>query len=78
MKIHQGSLSPAYQQAVGRETTFRMQRRYIPENRFIRPCFNKEIAVVAVEVGEIRVYLEDPIGLNEGDAANIDEIASPS
>ena len=36
------------------------------------------MAVLAVEEGEIRIYLEDPIGLNEGDATNIDETASAS
>ena len=34
--------------------------------------------MVAIKVGKICVYLEDPIGLNESDAANVDDIASAS
>lgn len=36
------------------------------------------MAVAAIEVGEVRIYLQDPVGLDEDDAANVEEAAPAS
>ena len=53
-----------------------MKQRHLPENSLIWPCLSEELAVAAVEEGEVGVNLQDPIGLDEEDAANVDEVAS--
>ena len=52
-----------------------IKQRRLPENSLVRPGFGEELAVAAIEEGEVRIDLEDPIGLDEEDAANVDEIA---
>ncbi len=47
-----------------------------PENSLVWPRSTEQLAVAAIKVGKVCINLEDPIGLDEEDAANVDEIAS--
>lgn len=55
-----------------------MERRNIPEKSLVWPCPDEKATIVGIKVGEISVYLQDPIRLDESDAANIYQVASAS
>jgi len=79
VNIHHGSLAAgtvSKDSDWGVLSCFAVKQRHLPENSLIWPCLSEELAVAAVEEGEVGVNLQDPIGLDEEDAANVDEVAS--